>query len=146
VAVDKREEDVLRWAIHEPELVADWIDASLFVDPVARAAFVQLSEADELHDALAASDGDVRALLERLAVEEPQSDSEPETVRARLVVNLVEPAAERLRDELRAANDDRSIQVTQRLDAVRSSKFGSYAAGEDAAMQLVRWITQWTPT
>ena len=60
--------------------------------------------------------------------------------------NLVEPAAERLRDELRAANDDRAIQVTQRLDAVRSSKFGSYAAGEDAAMQLVRWITQWTPT
>ena len=145
-AVDKREEDVLRWAIHEPELVADWIDASLFVDPVARAAFVQLSEAAELHDALAASEGDVRALLERLAVEEPQSDSEPETVRARLVVNLVEPAAERLRDELRAAGDDRAIQVTQRLDALRSSKFGSYAAGEDAAMQLVRWITQWTPT
>jgi hypothetical protein len=63
-----------------------------------------------------------------------------------LVVNLVEPAAERLRDQLRAANDDRAIQVTQRLDAVRSSKFGSYAAGEEAAMQLVRWITQWTPT
>ena len=31
-----REVDVLRWAIHEPELVADWLDASLFVDPVAR--------------------------------------------------------------------------------------------------------------
>ncbi len=43
VAVDPREEDVLRWALHEPELVADWLDASLFVDPVARAAFEQLS-------------------------------------------------------------------------------------------------------
>ncbi len=146
VAIDPREEDVLRWAIHDPELVADWLDTSLFVDPVARAAFEVLSSADELHDALATSEGDVRALLERLAVEEPQADAEPETVRARLVVNLVEPAAERLRDELRAANDDRAIQVTQRLDAVRSSKFGSYAAGEEAAMQLVRWITQWTPT
>ena len=51
--VDRREEDVLRWAIHEPELVADWIDTSLFVDPIARAAFEQLSSADELHDALA---------------------------------------------------------------------------------------------
>jgi DNA primase len=146
VAVDPREEDVLRWAIHDPELVADWIDASLFVDPIARAAFDALSASAELHEALDATDGDVRALLERLAVEEPQADAEPETVRARLVVNLVEPAAERLRDQLRAANDDRSIQVTQRLDAVRSSKFGSYAAGEEAAMQLVRWITQWTPT
>ncbi len=146
IAVDPREEDVLRWALHDPELVADWLDASLFVDPVARAAFEQLSGSDELHDALATSEGDVRALLERLAVEEPQADAEPETVRARLVVNLVEPAAERLRDQLRAANDDRASQVTQRLDAVRSSKFGSYAAGEEAAMQLVRWITQWTPT
>ena len=42
--VDPREEDVLRWAIHDPELVADWLDASLFVDPVARAAFEQLVE------------------------------------------------------------------------------------------------------
>jgi DNA primase len=146
VAVDPREEDVLRWAIHDPGLVADWLDTALFVDPVARAAFEQLSSAAELHDALATSEGDVRALLERLAVEEPQADAEPETVRARLVVNLVEPAAERLRDQLTAADDDRAIQVTQRLDAVRSSKFGSYASGEAAAMQLVRWITQWTPT
>ncbi|MGZ4734135.1 MAG: DNA primase [Acidimicrobiia bacterium] len=146
VVVDPREEDVLRWAIHEPELVADWLDASLFVDPVARAAFEQLSGSAELHEALATSEGDVRALLERLAVEEPEADAEPETVRARLVVNLVEPAAERLRDQLRAADDDRAAQVTQQLDAVRSSKFGSYAAGEEAAMQLVRWITQWTPT
>ncbi|MGZ6973258.1 MAG: DNA primase [Acidimicrobiia bacterium] len=146
VVVDPREEDVLRWAIHEPELVADWLDASLFVDPVARAAFEQLSGSAELHEALATSEGDVRALLERLAVEEPEADAEPETVRARLVVNLVEPAAERLRDQLRAVDDDRAAQVTQQLDAVRSSKFGSYAAGEEAAMQLVRWITQWTPT
>ncbi|MGZ6977108.1 MAG: DNA primase [Acidimicrobiia bacterium] len=146
VVVDSREEDVLRWAIHEPELVADWLDASLFVDPVARAAFEQLSGSAELHEALATSEGDVRALLERLAVEEPEADAEPETVRARLVVNLVEPAAERLRDQLRAVDDDRAAQVTQQLDAVRSSKFGSYAAGEEAAMQLVRWITQWTPT
>ena len=100
VVVDPREEDVLRWAIHSPELVHDWLDATLFVDPVARAAFVQLSSSDELHDALATSEGDVRALLERLAVEEPQVDAEPETVRARLVVNLVEPAAERLLRQL----------------------------------------------
>jgi DNA primase len=146
VAVDPREEDVLRWAIHSPELVADWLNASLFFDPTTRAAFEQLSNSAELHDALATSEGDVRALLERLAVEEPQVDAEPETVRARLVVNLVEPAAQRLRDQLRAANDDRASQVTQQLDAVRSSKFGSYAAGEGAAMQLVRWIAQWTPT
>ena len=145
VVIDPREEDVLRWAIHSPELVHDWLDVTLFVDPVARAAFVQLSSAAELHDALATSEGDVRALLERLAVEEPQVDAEPETVRARLVVNLVEPAAERLLRTLLHEDDDRASQVKVQLDLVRSQAASGWASGEAAAMQLVRWITQWTP-
>jgi DNA primase len=145
VRVDPREEDVLRWAIHSPELVHDWLREELFVDPVARAAFVQLSAAAELHDALADSEGPVRALLERLAVEEPVSDAEPETVRARLVVNLVEPAAERLLRQLLNDGDDRASQVKAQLDLVRGQAASGWASGEDAAMQLVRWITQWTP-
>jgi DNA primase len=144
VTVDPREEDVLRWAIHEPELVADWIDASLFVDPVARAAFEQLSGSAELHEALASSEGDVRVLLERLAVEEPVADAEPETVRARLVVNLAEPAAQRLLDQLLREGDERAIQVKLKLDAVRVEAASGWASGEASAMQLVRWITQWT--
>jgi DNA primase len=144
IAVDPREEDVLRWAIHEPELVADWIDASLFVDPVARAAFEQLSGAAELHEALASSEGDVRVLLERLAVEEPVADAEPETVRARLVVNLAEPAAQRLLNQLLRDGDERAIQVKLKLDAVRVEAANGWASGEASAMQLVRWITQWT--
>jgi DNA primase len=144
VTVDPREEDVLRWAIHEPELVADWIDASLFVDPVARAAFEQLSGSAELHEALATSEGEVRVLLERLAVEEPVADAEPETVRARLVVNLAEPAAQRLLDQLLREGDERAIQVKLKLDAVRVEAASGWASGEASAMQLVRWITQWT--
>ncbi len=144
VAVDPREEDVLRWAIHDPELVADWIDASLFVDPVARAAFEQLSSASELHEALASSEGDVRVLLERLAVEEPMADAEPETVRARLVVNLTEPAAQRLLSQLLRDGDERASQVKLKLDAVRVEAANGWASGEANAMQLVRWITQWT--
>lgn len=145
VVIDPREEDVLRWAIHSPELVHDWLDATLFVDPVARAAFVQLSSAAELHEALATSEGEVRALLERLAVEEPEIDAEPETVRARLVVNLVEPAAERLLRQLLQDDDDRASQVKVQLDLVRSQAASGWASGEEGAMQLVRWITQWTP-
>jgi DNA primase len=146
VVVDPREEDVLRWAIHSPELVHDWLREPLFVDPVARAAFVQLSSAAELHEALATSEGPVRALLERLAVEEPQADAEPETVRARLVVNLVEPAAERLLRQLLADGDDRASQVKVQLDIVRGQAASGWASGEEAAMQLVAWVTQWTPT
>ena len=87
----------------------------------------------------------MRALLERLAVEEPQVDAEPETVRARLVVNLVEPAAERLLRLLLQDGDDRASQVKVQLDLVRSQAASGWASGEEAAMQLVRWITQWTP-
>ena len=88
-----------------------------------------------------------RALLERLAVEEPQADAEPETVRARLVVNLVEPAAERLLRQLlaRRRRSGESSDTVQ-LDVVRSQARERMGGGEEAAMQLVRWITQWTPT
>ena len=120
-----------------PELVADWLDASLFVDPVARAAFVQLSSAAELHDALATSEGEVRALLERLAVEEPEADAEPETVRARLVVNLVEPAAERLLRQLLADGDDRASQVKVQLDV--SAELRPRADGPPAKRQRCSW-------
>lgn len=146
LTVDPREEDVLRWAIHSPELVADWLDESLLVDPVARAAFVQLSQASELHEALATSEGPVRSLLERLAVEEPEDDDEPETVRARLLVNLAEPAAERLLRQWITDGDDRASQLKVQLDLVRGQAASGWASGEADAMQLVRWITQWTPT
>src|SRR5581483_1807 len=39
VRIDRREEDVLRWAVHEPAIVADWLEAPLFRDRTARAAF-----------------------------------------------------------------------------------------------------------
>ena len=65
-------------------MVADWLDAELFGDPTARAAFVLLAQSATFREALDASDGDVRHLLERLAVEEPAGDGEPETIAARL--------------------------------------------------------------
>src|SRR6266700_3074704 len=65
--VDRRELDVLRWAIHSPELVADWLDASLFIDPAARSVFELLAESATFQEALDASDDSTRALLQRLA-------------------------------------------------------------------------------
>src|SRR5262249_51968530 len=96
--VNRRELDILRWAIHRPELVADWLDASLFFHESARQVFDVLTATSTFHDALDASDEASRRLLQRLAVEEPAvaDDREPETFRARLMINTVEPAAQRL--------------------------------------------------
>ena len=69
--VDRREVDLLLYAVHDPELVEEWLDARLFADPIARAAFEAVVDADDFHDALAATEGPVRDLLERVAVEEP---------------------------------------------------------------------------
>ncbi len=144
IAVDRREEDALRWAIHQPELVVDWLEASLFVDPVAREAVEHLWSADELHEAIEGAEGPARALLERLAVEEPIGDAEPETVRARLVVNIVGPAAERLRRRFLQDGDERAMELAMMLDRLRGSAGAGWASGEAAAMELVRCISSWT--
>ncbi len=144
VTVDRREEDALRWAIHQPELVVDWLESSLFVDPIAREAFEHLWSADELHEAIESAEGSARSLLERLAVEEPIVDDEPETVRARLVVNIVGPAAERLRRQFLQDGDERAMELAMLLDQLRNSAGAGWAGGEAAAMQLVRCISSWT--
>ncbi len=108
--VDRRELDVLLYAVHEPELVVDWIDARLFTDPIARAAFEEIASTDDFHVALAESDGQVRDLLERLAVEEPIASDEPETLRAHLMANTIGPAAQRvLAGMLRGARRSRHL-------------------------------------
>jgi len=62
--------------VHRPEEVADRLEGVLFEDPVQRAAFEVLSEAESLHEAIEESPGDVADLLRRLAVEEPVTDED----------------------------------------------------------------------
>jgi DNA primase len=139
--VDRRELDLLLYAVHEPELVEAWLDAPLFADPVARAAFEAIESADDFHDALAASDGAVRDLLERVAVEEPVNDDEPETLRVRLMANAVAPAAQRVLAGMLRAGDERSKSVKVLLDALASGEgIGDWDAVLQNANQLLGWI------
>jgi DNA primase len=140
--IDRRELDLLKWAIHEPELVADWLDASLFDDEGARAVFVLLSEAATFQEALDASDGPTRDLLQRLAVEElsKSDDREPETFSARLMINAVEPAAQRMLTVMLRDGDDRASEVKSRLDAMAHHReIGNWEAARHDAEQLVGW-------
>jgi DNA primase len=139
--VDRRELDALRWAIHEPDLVADWLDGALFADPTARSVFGRLATASTFREALDESSGAERALLERLGVEEPQHDGEPETMGARLIINVVEPATQRLVAEMLTSGDDRVSEVKALLNTVVESRAsGDWSAGKDAARQLVAWV------
>ncbi len=139
--VDRRELDVLRWAVHEPELVADWLDESLFLDPTARGAYDLLVSSQDMHQAIDAADGPVRHLLERLAVEDPQADDEPTTLRARLMVHTVEPVAKRMLVRMLRDGDERASTVKIQLDAVAHGReVGDWVRAQEAAMQLVGWV------
>ncbi len=141
--VDRRELDILRWAIHRPELVADWLDASLFSDAAARRVFDLLTDTSTFHEALDASDDASRQLLQRLAVEEPavDDDREPETFRARLMINTVEPAAQRLLTTMLRDSDDRASEVKSHLDAMAHHReVGDWDAARRDAEQLVGWV------
>jgi DNA primase len=138
---DRRELDLLRWAIHSPELVADWLEESLFADPEARAAFDVLAASDTFGDAVATGDEGVRALLQRLAVEEPEDDPEPETLRSRLLLYAVEPAGARLLASMLRDGDPRVSEVKVQLDRLAHAReAGDWSSGEQAAKQLLTWI------
>ncbi|MGZ8751394.1 MAG: DNA primase [Acidimicrobiia bacterium] len=140
-SVDPRELDLLRWAIHRPELVADWLDDAYFADPLAREVFIALDSADTVPGAIESSSGEVRAILERISVEEPEVGEET-TLRARLMANAVEPAAQRRLDELLRSGDERSAPMKVLLDElVRGRTQGEWKGAEQAAGQLVTWIT-----
>lgn len=141
--VDRRELDLLRWAIHQPELVADWLDASLLFDPAARRVFDLLTETSTFHEALEMSDGSSRLLLQRLAVEEPVmtgDDDELQTLSARLMINTVEPAAQRLLATMLREGDDGASEVKMHLSAMAHHReVGEWDAARHDAEQLVGW-------
>jgi len=140
-AIDRRELDVLRWAIHRPELVADWLDAALFADETARDAFEVLADHETLRAALDVATPEVRAVLERLAVEEPPEEHQDPTT-ANLLYNTVVAAGERLQQHLMSTADDRVLEVNQLLDELRHAReIGDFAAGETAAKQLLGLIS-----
>ena len=116
------QEDVLRWGVHEPAIVADWLEAPLLRDPTARAAFECLAASATFENALQSADGPVRELLERLAVEEPDAGEEDDRIAigARVMVNTVAPRAD---DGLRHARD-----------------FGDWPTARDAAREVLGWI------
>ena len=143
--VDRRELDVLLYAVHEPELVVDWLDDRLFVDPLTRGAFDAIASSDSIHDAIASVDGPVRDLLERVAVEEPIGSNEPETLRAHLMANTIGPAAQRVLAGMLRAGDDRATSLKLLLDALAHAReSGDWEAVQHDALELLGWLGEGT--
>jgi DNA primase len=106
-AASRRELTALRLLVHRRGEVADHLDLTLFVDPVARGAYTALAGAATVQEALAGADTDVEDLLHRLSVEDP--DEGPTVVDVAL---LVKDALMRLR---RVVADDGDIALAHEL-------------------------------
>ena len=143
-AVDPRELDALRWVIHAPELFGGRIGSAMFADPLARAAFDTLAGADEFHDALGRSAPDVGALIERLAVEVPETSGEdPETLVRHVVVLLVEASSKRVLESMLRNGDERTPELKALADMLaRECAEGDWGAAEISAERLVGWLAQ----
>jgi DNA primase len=138
--VDRRELDALRWAVHEPALMSGRLDAALFGDEIARSAFDAMTRWT-WHEALEAASPEVRALLERLAVEEPEGGAAPEELATKVVVNLVEASSSRLLASMLRRDDPRCADVKALLDMLANARASEHwDVAEHAAAQLVTWI------
>ena len=96
VAIPGPELEALRLAVHRPEEVADRIVVWLFGHPLSRSAFLSLAAAETLHEAIEMADPQTADLVQRLAVEETDSDADD------VMVRLVEEAGRRAIAELDA--------------------------------------------
>ncbi len=140
-AVDPREADALRFAQHDAGYVVDWLAADLFGDPVAREVFEILARTGSAAEALESADGPARSLLQRLAVEEPLVDAEPETVEARLMANLAEPAGRRRAERLVASDRaEEAAEGGRLLDALANARGSGWPAAREPAERLLAWL------
>jgi len=138
--VDRRELDALRWAVNAPEIMNGRLDLMLFNDPLARSAFEALT-AWPWHEALERAEPEVAALLQRLAVEDPEGAGPTDDLAAHVVVNLVEASSQRMLTSMLRRDDPRSASVKAMLDALTNARASEHwNDAERVAEQLVTWI------
>ncbi|HYL53478.1 MAG TPA: hypothetical protein VEZ15_16005, partial [Acidimicrobiia bacterium] len=80
-------------------------------------------------------------LLQRLAVEEPETTGPAEELARHVVVNLVEASSQRLLASMLRREDPRSADVKTMLDALANARSSEHwDVAENVAEQLVTWI------
>ncbi len=136
--------EALRLVVHKPRSIADRLQPLLFSDERQRAAFVALSSAADLHEAIARVEDespDVAVLLRRLAVEEPAADADD------VVVQLVWIASRRALADLDSENrlsPDAFAELSRVTARVRSDieELKDPDGAIKAADRLVTWLVE----
>lgn len=114
--------------------MAGWLDEVLFVDDVARRAFLAVAEGDgSVGRSLELADPEAREMIERAAVADIDADP---AIEGR---NLIAAAVRR--ELARTVNETDSIEILANRDArLALERFDEPSAGNDAAELLLGWL------
>jgi len=129
--------EALRLAVHQPQVVANRLEAALFADELHLAAFRALASATTLHEAIASADPDAAELLQRLAVEEAEEDADD------VMIRVIEECGKRvLQDLAREARGSGSPEGAPTVAWIKLAleELRIPEARGDAEARLVPWL------
>ena len=134
------EREALRVAVHQPERVASRLHEVLFTDPTILAAYRALCRSTTLHEAIEGAEPPAATLLQRLAVEDDESD--PDDVMARLAEESARRAIADLDASARLSADpmgyaDHMGWLKLAVEELRNPDTVIEATG-----RLVRWLVE----
>jgi len=136
------EREALRVAVHHPERVASRLHEVLFTDPTIVAAYRALCRATTLHEAIEGAiegaEPAAAALLQRLAVEDDESD--PDDVMARLAREAANRAIADLEAGARQSADPRSYAEDVNWLKWTVEELFDQATVTEATGRLVLWL------
>ena len=134
------EVELLRVAVHHPEALADRLHESLFTDPIALGAYRTWSSAGSLHEAIETADPGAATLLQRLAVEDTETD--PDDVLSRVVCEAAQRALLQLEATARHAEDPTAWAPLIAWLKSALEELLEPSARVDATDRLLRWLVE----
>ncbi|MGI9080327.1 MAG: DNA primase [Acidimicrobiales bacterium] len=134
--------EALRVALNHPGALAGRLHVSLFDDPVIRAAQRALSATTSIHEAIAVAEPEAATLLQRLAVEEVDTESDPDDVLARLVDEAAQRALADLEAAAHQASDPAAYNPIVGWLKVAVEELRDLSTREAATERLLRWLEE----
>jgi DNA primase len=136
------EREALRVAVHHPELVASRLHEVLFTDPTILAGYRALCRSTTLHEAIesaiAGGEPAAASLLQRMAVEDSESD--PDDVMARLAEEAARRAIADLDAHARQSADPMGYSDDVGWLKLAVEELHDHATAIDATGRLVLWL------
>ena len=134
--------EALRVAVSRPDALAGRLPLALFADPVIRSAHRALSTSGSLHEAIAAAEPEAAALLQRVAVEEGDGDSDPDDVLGRLVDEAAQRALADLEAAAHQASDSLAYQPLLGWLKAAIEEIREPSTRAEATDRLLRWLVE----